>query len=197
MGSMVHSVRFKLLAAFGLCLVLLLATGVFGVTGLIRLNSNMADAYTGNTLPIAQLAEMRSAQLNVRLQLRRTQVFKDDAAKIAYSIQAIRTDMERINGIWKQYFPDSITSDEERQIANQINDAMPAFNATTNDAINELQSGHADVASEHINQHTNAGDAMSKLLAQDIAINVAQAKTFVVDSEATYHRILGVAIALV
>ena len=197
MSSMVHSVRFKLLAAFGMCLVLLLATGAFGVTGLMRLNGNMTDAYIGNTLPIARLSEMRAAQLDVRLQLRRTQVFKDDAAKVAQSVQAIRADMDQINGTWKQYFPDSITSDEERQVANQINEAIQTFNTATNDVINALQAGHLDAASEHINRHAVAGEAISTLLTKDIAINLSQAKAFVTDSEATYHRILGVAIALV
>ncbi len=197
MGSMVHSVRFKLLAAFGLCLALLLATGVFGVMGLIRLNSNMADAYTGNTLPIVQLGELRAAQLDARLQLRRAQLVKDDPAQVRTFVEALRKDMDQINSSWKQYFPASITSEEERRIANKFNGALPQFNASMNDTVSALQAGQADKAVQIIDRQAAASTEMGDLLEQDIAINVAQAKDFAADSDATYHRILVWAIVLV
>ena len=194
---MVHSVRFKLLAAFGLCLALLLATGAFGVTGLIRLNSNMNEAYTGNTLPIVQLAELRAVQLDARLQLRRAQLVKDDPAKAAAFIEALRKDMDQINSSWKKYYPDGITSEEERRIASKFNEGLPQFNAAMNDTASALQAGQADKAVQIIDRQAAASTEMGDLLAQDIAVNVAQAKDFAADSETTYHRILVVAIALV
>ncbi len=197
MGSMVHSVRFKLLAAFGLCLALLLATGVFGVMGLIRLNSNMNEAYTGNTLPIVQLGELRAAQLDARLQLRRAQLVKDDPAQVRAFVDALRKDMDKVNSSWKKYFPASITSEEERRIANKFNEALPQFNANVNDAVSALQAGHADAVVQITDRQSAANVEMGDLIEQDIAINVAQAKDFAADSDATYHRILVWAIVLV
>jgi methyl-accepting chemotaxis protein len=197
MPSIVHSVRFKLLGAFGLCLVLLLATGVFGVRGLMRLNANIGDAYTNNTLPIAQLAELRTAQLDVRLQLRRAQVFTDDAAQVAAAVRTVRADLDQINGAWKQYYPASVTSEQEREVASKINDALPQFNTATNEAIEALQAGRHDAAAQIINHHAKSGQAVSELLAKDIAINLEQAKLAVDDSEATYHSIFSMAVVLV
>lgn len=197
MQAIMHSVRFKILCAFGVCIALLAISGAFALRGLMRLNTNITDAYTGNTLPIAQLAGVRVAQIDLRLQLRRTQVFKDDAAKVTAAIRAVRADMEQINSVWKQYFPDSITSDQEREVAAKINEALPKFNDAANKAIDALRAGNLDAAAQIINGNSATGTSISEWLAQDIEINLAQAKDFMADSATTYQNILLVTIALV
>ncbi|WP_247574696.1 methyl-accepting chemotaxis protein [Ralstonia solanacearum] len=197
MQAIMHSVRFKILCAFGVCIALLAISGAFAVRGLMRLNSNITDAYAGNTVPISQLAEARAAQLDLRLQLRRVQVFKDDTAKISESMQSIRADIDRTTGIWKQYFPDSITSDKEREVATKINEALPRFNEATQQAMAALRAGNVESASQIINGNTSTGNAIDEWLAQDVAINLEQAKDFMTDSAATYQSILLVTIVLV
>ncbi|MDC6209464.1 methyl-accepting chemotaxis protein [Ralstonia solanacearum] len=197
MQAIMHSVRFKILCAFGVCIALLAISGAFAVRGLIRLNGNITDAYTGNTIPIAQLADMRAMQIDVRLQLRRAQVFKDDAGKVTTAVQAIRTDMDRVNSVWKQYFPDSITSDKEREIATKINEALPRFIEGVNKSLDVMRAGNLDGAAQVINGNTAIGESITEGLEQDIAVNLEQAKDFMTDSAATYQSILLVTIVLV
>ncbi|MDD7799871.1 methyl-accepting chemotaxis protein [Ralstonia solanacearum] len=197
MQAIMHSVRFKILCAFGVCIALLAISGAFAVRGLIRLNGNITDAYTGNTIPIAQLADMRAMQIDVRLQLRRAQVFKDDAGKVTTAAQAIRTDMDRVNSVWKQYFPDSITSDKEREIATKINEALPRFIEGVNKSLDVMRAGNLDGAAQVINGNTAIGESITEGLEQDIAVNLEQAKDFMTDSAATYQSILLVTIVLV
>ncbi|MDB0509525.1 membrane protein [Ralstonia solanacearum] len=197
MQAIMHSVRFKILCAFGVCIALLATSGVFAVRGLMRLNSNITDAYAGNTIPITQLADVRAAQLDLRLQLRRTLEYKGDMAAGMETMQAARADMEQITRVWKQYFPDSITSDKEREVATKIHEAMPKFNDAVNKAVAALQSGNFDAAAQLVNGNADTGKALSEWLAQDIDINVAQAKDFMSDSDATYQHLLLVTIALV
>ncbi|AQW31614.1 methyl-accepting chemotaxis protein [Ralstonia syzygii subsp. celebesensis] len=197
MQAIMHSVRFKILCAFGACIALLVISGAFAVRGLMRLNTNITDAYTGNTVPISQIAEVRGAELDLRLQLRRTQAYKDDAGKVAESMQAARADIERANSTWKQYFPDSITSDKEREVATKINEALPKFHDAANQAMATLRAGNFDAAVQLINSATPTGMALSEWLGQDIEINVEQAKDFMADSDATYKHLLLVTIVLV
>ncbi|QOK99674.1 hypothetical protein HF909_25715 (plasmid) [Ralstonia pseudosolanacearum] len=197
MQAIMHSVRFKILCAFGVCIALLAISGAFAVSGLMRLNSNITDAYAGNTIPISQLAKVRATQLELRLQLRRIQAFKDDAVKVTAAIEAIHTGVEQTNRVWKQYFPDSITSDKEREVATKINEALPGFNDAANKASDALRAGNFDAAAQIVNDVSATGTSISEWLAQDIEINLEQAKDFMTDSAATYQHILLVTIVLV
>ena len=194
--GIVDSVRFKILCAFGLCILLLVAIGGFGIGGMMRLNSNMTDAYTGNTVPIIQLAAVQAAQLDLRLQQRRIQVLKDEPAKVSEAIKLMRNDADRINHMWKAYFPDGVTSDREREIATKINDMLPRFNVVVADIINALQSGNLDAAIQAMNDNVTMYRTMGDWLAQDIQLNDVQAKQFMTDSEATYKSTLRLAAIL-
>ena len=112
MGNLVQTIKFKIILAFGACVILMAAVGLFGTFGLSRLNSNIADGYSGNTVPIADLSDLREASMDIRLQLRRIQVFHDQG-KTKTAIEAIRSDMERVNKAWNHYYPDGISSNKE------------------------------------------------------------------------------------
>lgn len=95
MNRFTYTIRFRIMLATGACVVLMTAIGIFGAIGLSKLNSLLQDGYSGNTVPIIRLNEIRAAQLDARLQMRRIQVFHD-AGKTATSVNAIRADLERI-----------------------------------------------------------------------------------------------------
>ena len=64
------SIKFRIFFALAACVALMVAIGVFGLFGLSRLNANVHDAYTGNTLPISELSEIRAATFETQLRLR-------------------------------------------------------------------------------------------------------------------------------
>ncbi|MFB9128515.1 HAMP domain-containing protein [Paraburkholderia dipogonis] len=196
MNSFTHTIKFRVILAMGACVFLMAAIGMFGAFGISKLNAAVKHSYFGNTLPIIDLNDMRAAQLDIRLQLRRVQVFRDPG-KTAASINAVRTDLERMDRAWNHYYPDSVTSDQERVIAEKIKDALPQYRDMTNGISTTVGAGNTDAAGEMIDRQAEFSKALTGLIAEVIVVNQTQAKQSTDDSEATFRIILGVALALV
>lgn len=198
MVTFASSIRVRIVAILGTCLFLMVAIGVFSLTGLSKLNGLVEEGYNGNTVPIMQLTQIRAAMLDIRLQFRRMQVFRDDPLKVKQSADAARVDLEQVSSKWKTYYPASVTADDERAVADKINAGLSDFINLSNTVVSDVeadpQKATADAA--QIDQHAVAGKALSDLLSQDIAVNDAQAKTSVQESESTFRTIFAVAAAL-
>ena len=198
MVTFASSIRVRIVAILGTCLFLMVAIGVFALTGLSKLNGLVEDGYNGNTVPIIQLTEMRAAMLDIRLQFRRMQVFHDDPQKVKQSADAVRADLDQLSGKWKAYYPASVTADDERAVADKVNAALGEFvtlsNTVASDVAADPQKVVADAA--QIDQHAASGRALSDLISQDISVNDAQAKSSVQESESTFRTIFTVAAAL-
>ncbi len=198
MVTFANSIRVRIVAILGACVLLLVVIGVFSLAGLSKLNGLVEDGYNGNTVPIIRLTEIRASMLDVRLQFRRMQVYRDDPQKARESADAVRGDLEKISTAWKSYYPAGVSSNDERAIADKINAGLSDFMSLSNtiaaDVAADSQKATTDAA--QIDQHAAAGRTLSDLLAQDITVNDAQAKTSVGDSEATFKTIFTVAAAL-
>ncbi|MDN7178707.1 methyl-accepting chemotaxis protein [Caballeronia sp. SEWSISQ10-4 2] len=195
MSNLVQTIKFKIILAFGACVILMAAIGLFAAHGLSRLNANVTDGYSGNTLPIANLSEVRAAQLNVRLLLRRIQIFRDPAKTAEYG-PAIAAQFERLNKSWNHYYPSGISSKEELEIANRIKNTLPQFTVLANEAVAAAGAGNFDAASSTIEKIVSVAEAMNDALDQDAALNLAQAQEFVADGESTFRTTFWIAIAL-
>jgi methyl-accepting chemotaxis protein len=195
MNGFTHTIKFRIILAMGACFVLMAAIGMFGVFGIARLNSAVKDSYFGNTLPIIDLNDIRVAQLDIRLQLRRIQVFRD-ADKTAASINMMQSDLEHMKKAWSHYYPDSVTSDQERGIAEKIKSALPQFTDLTEEIANTVRGGNYDAGAEMINKHAKLSDGLIESLNQNVAVNQAQAKQSTDDSGAMFRTILAIALAL-
>lgn len=195
MGNLRQTIRFKIIFAFGACFMLMAAIGLFGAFGLSRLNSNIAAGYSGNTVPIADLSDLREASMDVRLQLRRIELFHDQA-KTTASIEKIRGDMERINKAWNHYYPDGVSSEKEREFADRIRTALSQFKASTEQAITAFGAGNYDSAAQQVEKGAESGVTLTETLNQDSALNLSEARRFIEDSEATFKTILWIAIVL-
>ncbi|KAE8753416.1 HAMP domain-containing protein, partial [Paraburkholderia madseniana] len=196
MNHFFHTIKFKIILAFGVCVTLTAAIGLFGVFGISRLNSNMSDAYSSNTVPIAQLSDIRAAQLDIRAKLRRLQATRnaDDVAKTLPGIQA---NVEMINKAWTDYYPASISSDKEHRIADKINAALSEFKFQTTDAVAALKESNFDAAADLISRSANVSDSLTNDLGADATLHLVQAKQFSDDSGSTFRAILWIAIALI
>ncbi|PMS15807.1 hypothetical protein C0Z18_25335 [Trinickia dabaoshanensis] len=198
MVTFASSIRVRITAILGACVLLLVVIGVYSLSGLSKLNGLVESGYNDNTVPIIHLTQMRAAMLDIRLQFRRMQVFRDDPQKVKASADAVHADLDSISAGWKQYYPADITSSDERAVADKINASLPDFVSLSNtiaaDVAADPQKITADAA--QIDQHAEAGKAQSDLLSQDIAVNDAQAKTSVAESESRFRTIFAVAAAL-
>lgn len=196
MHTFIQSIKFKIILAFSLCLALIIAIGIFGLFGLSRLNSNMNDSYAGNMVPVIELGDVRAAQLEIRLQIRRAQSLHDPARTKA-SIDLIRADQDRLNKSWNDYYPNRVSSDAERKIADGIKNILPQFKTGVDEQVRALEAGNYDLVSSLVDRNSQMTSALNKLLDEDLAENEAQAKQFVNISEATFGTIRWIAITLI
>lgn len=196
MQRVTQSIKFKIVLAFALCVAFVVAVGGFGLYGMSKMNSNMNDSYSGNTVPIADLTEVRAAQLQIRLELRRAQVAHDPAATKA-AVESIRAAQSTMNKHWSHYYPDGISNDKERAIAEDIKAGLLQFNAATDETTAALDGGNFEAAGALIDKHVELATLLNKRLSDDVEINLAQAKLFADQSESTFSSMLWIAIALV
>ncbi|HKR39921.1 MAG TPA: methyl-accepting chemotaxis protein [Paraburkholderia sp.] len=196
MSTLTRSIKFKIVLAFSVCLVLIVAMGVFGQFGLGRLNSNVNDSYEGNLLPVLDLGDMRAALLEMRLQVRRAQSLHD-AVETKASIDRIHAAQDRLNKSWSDYYPGRVSSDKEREIADSIKRLLPQFEAGIDAEVSALEAGNYETLSALVDKYGETASATSKALDDDVAENRSQAKESVDDSEATFGTIRATSIGLI
>ncbi|HHT8904258.1 TPA: methyl-accepting chemotaxis protein, partial [Burkholderia cenocepacia] len=193
MSRLGKSIKFRIFFALAACVALMVAIGVFGLS---RLNSNVHDAYTDNTLPISELSEIRAATFETQLRMRGV-LSERDPARVRSGIDETRAGQRRLDTIWNRYYGQSITSDKERRIAARIRDVLPRFRAGVDAALAAVGGGDRDAAAAAIDRLAPAAGALKQALDDDIALNIDQAKSFVDDSASTFVMILWIAIGLI
>ncbi|WP_175921572.1 methyl-accepting chemotaxis protein [Burkholderia latens] len=196
MSRFAKSIKFRIFSALAACVALMMIIGVFSVFGLSRLSSNLHRAYSGNTLPICELTEIRAIALGMQLQMRRIQAERD-LARTRAGVDDIRAQQNRLDTVWNRYYDESITSDKEREIAERIRGVLPQFRAGVSDVVDAMRGGDHDAIGAAIERLSPAARLLRQTLEDDIALNVEQAKSFVDDSESTFRNILWIALGLI
>ncbi|WEY38689.1 methyl-accepting chemotaxis protein [Paraburkholderia sp. SUR17] len=196
MHTLAHSIKFKIVLAFTVCIGLIIAVGVFGQIGLSRLNANVNDTYTGNLIPIIDLSDVRAAQLDVRLQVRRAVSFRDATATKS-AIDLMRADLEQIDKSWHDYYPARVTSAKEHEIADHLNNALSQFKASTAEQVSGLEAGNYDAVAELITRNGQLNAALAKSIDEDFVENEHETKEAVTDSESTFGTIRWISVALI
>lgn len=195
MNNFVYTIRFKVIVVLGACVALTAVMGVMAIVGLARLNANMNEAYAGSVVPLAQLSEVRAAQLNIRTKLRRIQAYGTPDA-VDKSLPTVLAELADINQVWPQYYPAGITSPREREVADRADRTLKEMIAQTGSIITLLKAGKFDAASNLINSTASLSDTLNLALSDDTKVNVLEAKQFADDGESTYKTLLEVTVAL-
>jgi methyl-accepting chemotaxis protein len=192
MGKLFQSVRVKAVAAMAVCSALMLLIGVFGIGSVLRLNENINTAFSDNTIHILELEDVRAAQLDARLQLRRIQA----AGASAASISAIKADLQTIAKAWAGYYPPHVSDDKERAVADRIRDSLGKFRSAVDETSAAATAGTYDVVTAHINADDPLYGSLTDLVNQDIEINRSQVEALMRDSETTARMALAIAVTL-
>ncbi|MEM5437827.1 methyl-accepting chemotaxis protein [Paraburkholderia diazotrophica] len=196
MSSFARSIKFKFAIASAVCMAFTLSIGLFGIFGMSRLNKNMLNVYSGNTVPIIHLSDVRALQLSIRAKLRRLQVTRN-TGDVAASIPQIKADIDKVEKTWAAYYPAEISGEEDHRIADRINAALPQLKSLNGDALDAFSAGNFDAASDAIERSANVADALSHDLGAGMANKLEQTKQFADASESVFRTILWIAIALV
>ncbi|TKC91492.1 HAMP domain-containing protein [Trinickia terrae] len=196
MNRLTRTIRFKIILAFTLCVLLTAAVGIFGVFGVCTVNSYITETYTESTQPIIDLNEVRFALADIRLNQRRIQALHTPE-QTAASIDEIHKDFARLDSAWARYSGSGITDPEERAAADKIKSGLPQFKDMSDRALAAFTSNNYDAGGEIISADKAASTALAAAIAQDIVINQNQAKELVAQGESTFHTVFGIAVALV
>ena len=195
MKRFVQSVRFKISATFGVFVMLMAAVEIFGAVGLSSVNANMRGSYTGSTIPIADLSDIRAAVLDIRLQLHLIEMYRD-AGRTKTGIERIRADQKSIAHGWTRYVAQGASSEKEHALADQMKKVLPQFNALTEQLVGELGAGSYFGAVPDIDSHEEVAQSFGKLVEDAVALHNVQAQAFADDSDATYRHVLLTSIVL-
>ncbi|WP_034298955.1 methyl-accepting chemotaxis protein [Herbaspirillum sp. RV1423] len=191
-----HSIKFKIALAFGICLLIMAIVGGASIAGIAKLNSNINIAYYGNTVPISQLMDLSASEFDIRRQLRRIQVVRDAkmTEKMFTEVKATQASMDRQ---WKAYYPAGISSPEERIIAENISTIYPNYKVAIDKAVAALLTGNFDAAAAVVDQTVPVAESFHNALAKDVDYNIKQSQQFIVDSLYTYQLFLWGAISAI
>ena len=195
MNKFIYTIRFKIIVVLGACITLMAAMGVMAIVGLARLNSNMSETYGGTVVQLAQISEVRAAQLNIRVKLRRIQIEKTPAT-LDKMLPIVQSELATIDKVWPQYYPAAVSNPTEREAADRADRALKELMTQTGNIITLLKAGKFDAASDLINSTASLSDALNLALSDDTKINVLEAKQFADDGESTYKTLLMVTVAL-
>lgn len=196
MNSFVHTIKFKIVLAFGVCVVLMVALGLFGVFGVSTLNSNANILYSGGTMVLSDFITIEGNQVDIPLQLRRIQVVRDPAATQT-ALAAIQDDRARLDKAWSDYYPAYVSDGEDRQFADTIKDNLPEFHSLVDQAVAAFQAGDYDAGGVAVNKLGKVDPILSDSIRKVVDINRAHAKDLADSGNATFHSIRTIAIALV
>ena len=196
MYSFLSTIKFRIIAILGLCVVLVITTGAFGIFGMSRLNASMSESYSGNLVPIAKLSDMRWALTDIRLQLRRSQVLRSPN-DVRTSIDKIHRDQNILKTAWDDYYPARISNGKEREIADRIADKLPAFKSLTDQAVNACSTDNFEDINGLTAKVAPVAADLEEALNADAELNVALSKKSMSDSASTTRSLLWIAIVLV
>ncbi|WP_240647970.1 methyl-accepting chemotaxis protein [Pararobbsia silviterrae] len=189
-----HSIKIKIVVALGICVALIVAVGVFGQIGMARLTQGLRQTFVQNTIPVEDLASTRTSEYEVRLGLRRVQVFPDQTKAEVVKIRAAQT---RLNAAWRHYYPDGISNDVERQLADRIDGLMRQFNEATDSALTAIEGGDLNGGVAGADTVPKVGNILSDALNEDADMNLDMALRFADRNAEMAHSIRLIAVVLV
>lgn len=174
-------------------MILMAVIALFGVLGLYRLDSEINEAYAGNTFPTSQLWVVRAAQLDVQSGLRRLQATRsvDDVTK---TLPEIQTALDAMNRSWVDYHAGTHANEEYRNV-DSINTALAEFTSHTTSVMAAFKARNFDAAADLLNRSEDQSDSLTKALSVDASLNLVRSKQIVEGSASTFRNMLLMEIA--
>ncbi|KAF7964319.1 hypothetical protein AWV80_39845 [Cupriavidus sp. UYMU48A] len=179
MSQFIHTIKFRIILVFSICIALMLAIGLFALQTISGLNQNMHDAYEQNTVAIGELADVRVAQLHIRRLLWKLRATSEEASSADLAL--IREYHAKMQKGWQAYYPARVTSARERSVADALNAALGRFADLVAQEMQLLEAGdRAAAARLHDSELGVAGDKVGVLITRGVESNLSQA--------GDYHR---------
>jgi len=195
MRAFTRSIKFRIVVAFGICVVLMAAIGIFGMVGFSRLNSNMSAALEHNIMPIVHLSDIGATQASLRAKLRHLQASRsrEEASDVAPKIKA---DLDALDKAWDDYNSVRLANEDGRVIESRLGTSLSEFKSKGQEAMAAVGAGNFDALPDLSSRLTVVADAITNDLGNAAANNVEQAKRFAENGASLFSVIVWVAAAM-
>lgn len=187
--SIARSIKFKIALAFGFCVLLMVAIGVLGLTGLKQLDQKIHVSYTQDTAPIVDLADARSAQFEIRLQMRRIEIIGDPSETPAI-LKRVQASREMLSKALARYEKVDLTSAPKAQaLQEKVKQIVPQFESITERVLASLSNGDLDGGRAAQDTLSPVASALDEDLSQLGRMSSQAAEQDASDSRATYEQL--------
>ncbi|GJH03621.1 hypothetical protein CBA19C8_23710 [Paraburkholderia terrae] len=192
MTQFLQTIRFRIIAAFAVVTLALVGNALYGMRAVKTMSENMQTAYTGNLIPVTQLALFRIHEIEIRRLLWQTLVTQDKD-----NLRRVRELLAAMESCWAQYYSAGISSVDEQAIADRIHAEASTFKSMIDQEVAQIEKGDVAGAIElQRNSVVRVAEALNSLIQQDMDLNQAQARDFTRDSERSSKQMFWIALGM-
>ena len=190
------TIKRKVIFAFGFCAATMAAIGMFSEFSVSRMRIDIGTMYARNTLELAKLSNVTISVLNSRATLRRLQATRhvEDVESFA---PVIRADLDEAEREWASYRRGDLPDDETRLLARRVNQLIAENRKYADEALAAFTEGRFDSGAAVVNEGADVASTLTRLLRDNVALSVLQAKRAADESAATATRIREISLALI
>ncbi|WP_169742853.1 methyl-accepting chemotaxis protein [Muricoccus aerilatus] len=178
--------RTKLLASFGLLLLLLFAIGGVGLSQLAGVNDRAADI-RNNWLPSTRLLGRLETTLSRYRLFQATFMLADNPEVKLREAQSIATVGQEIETLWRAYEP-MISDGEERRMADAVRQGWRDYLALSPRLLDLARTDQPAAVRLYSGEARVAFNRLREALSADIALNAEAGAAAAAAGEAIYHR---------
>lgn len=142
-----RSVKLRLIVSLGACIVMLIVVGTIGLYNLSKTNGAVTDTYEGNVLTLVDLSKINETLLSNRVKITAEQRDRNPQSALTTQ-QEIAENAKIIDEAWADYFPDRISGDIERALANDFVTSLVELRAGIDDINAAMIGNDFDAARE-------------------------------------------------
>ncbi|GGC89416.1 methyl-accepting chemotaxis protein [Vreelandella lutescens] len=142
-----RSVKLRLTVSLGACILMLIVVGTIGLYSLSKTNDAVTQTYEGNVLTLADLSKINQALLSTRVKITAEQRDRNPASAITTQQEIVENDAI-IDAAWDDYFPQRVSDEIERGIAEEFISALAELRAGIDDINAAMIGNDFDAARE-------------------------------------------------
>lgn len=123
-----RSVKLRLAVSLGACILMLIVVGTIGLYSLSKTNDALTNTYEGNVLTLGDLSKINQALLGNRVKITAEQRDRNPASALTTQQEVAENDAI-INAAWADYFPNRVSDEQERAIAQGFETSLAELRA--------------------------------------------------------------------
>ena len=143
------TIKTRLILIIGLMSVLAISLGLLGLIGMKKANEGLLTVYVDRTIPMGQLAEIKTKLLENRLAITNSLVFTEETQK---NVALIKKNVLEISKVWEAYMATTLTEEEKKLADKFAIDSKRFVDEGLNPTMENLLAGNAAAVEKTIRE---------------------------------------------